>query len=306
MAGHLIHVGYPKAGSTWLQHWFEAHPELHYQPGGVAGFGSVYGLCHPLPDGYRYHVTSSESLVAPHENTGAWGAGGHGGIPRWSGSFKGNQAEVCALLRTLFPASRILITTRGFMGMLASSYSQFVRTGGTLDPRGMCLPLIDPAPGPDDHAFDYDYLIGLYVDAFGADNVIVLPYELLRDDEPRFLATLEARLGVGHVDVEIGQVNPSLTPEELYWYPRMSRAVYAAAGRLPRRVRGPLLGVYGRQVFHGRLGAVARVLSRARPGAVTRADFPAEVLRGCAGRAERLRHDPLYAPYAAEYLWNEE
>lgn len=306
MAGHLIHVGYPKAGSTWLQHWFEAHPELHYQPGGVAGFGSVHQLCHPLPGGYRYHVTSSESLVAPHESTGSWEAAGHGAGPVWPGSFKGKQAGVCALLRDLFPASRILITTRGFTGMLASSYSQLVRTGGTLDLRGMCLPFIDAAPERDDHAFDYDYLIGLYVEAFGAENVIVLPYELLRDDEPRFLATLEARLGVRHVEVEIGQVNPSLTPEELYWYPRMSRAVYAAAGRLPSPVRSRLLGAYGRRVFQGRLGTLARGLSRVSPGRVTRADFPAEALRGCVGRAERLRHDPLYAPYAAEYLWAEE
>ncbi|HEX8432034.1 MAG TPA: hypothetical protein VF625_12125, partial [Longimicrobium sp.] len=201
MAGHLIHVGYPKAGSTWLQHWFEAHPELHYRPGGVAGFGDVYQMCHPLGDGYRYHVTSSESLVAPHANTGAWDAGGDGTVPEWSGSFKAKQARVCALLADVFPASRILITTRGFKGMLTSSHSQLVRVGGTMDLREMCAPFIDPAPGRDGHAFDYDYLIGLYVEAFGAENVIVLPYELLRDDEPRFRATLEARLGVSPVDV---------------------------------------------------------------------------------------------------------
>ena len=25
---HFIHIGYPKAGSTYLQEWFKAHPQL--------------------------------------------------------------------------------------------------------------------------------------------------------------------------------------------------------------------------------------------------------------------------------------
>ena len=41
---HLIHIGFPKAASTFLQHWFDRHPEIAYRPGGLAGMHTVYDL----------------------------------------------------------------------------------------------------------------------------------------------------------------------------------------------------------------------------------------------------------------------
>jgi hypothetical protein len=35
---HLIHIGYAKAGSKFLQRWFEAHPDLAYRTAGLGGF----------------------------------------------------------------------------------------------------------------------------------------------------------------------------------------------------------------------------------------------------------------------------
>jgi hypothetical protein len=39
---------------------------------------------------------------------------------------------------------------------------------------------------------------------------------------------------------------------------------------------------------------------------VIEADFPPGYGLRCKGNADSLRNDPLYAPYAAEYLWNED
>jgi hypothetical protein len=214
---------------------------------------------------------------------------------------------VCELLRSLYPGSRILIVTRGFKGILLSGYSQFVRSGGTLHPEPMCRSLAVQLGGEDPQYYDFDYLIGLYAAAFGEENVIVLPYELLRDDQPRFLEVLEARLGVGHVDVEMGRVNPSLSPEELYWYPLISRTVFAVGARLPGRLRDRVLDAYETRVFNARLRPLVRVLGRVNPGrTISWDDFPVDLLRHFRGRASRLRADPLYAPYAREYLWEEE
>jgi hypothetical protein len=44
MSRHLVHIGYPKAGSTYLQRWFASHPQLAYREGGIAGFPNVYAL----------------------------------------------------------------------------------------------------------------------------------------------------------------------------------------------------------------------------------------------------------------------
>lgn len=304
MTRHLIHIGYPKAGSTFLQEWFGRHPELCYKHGGLGGFRDVYELARPGGgEAYKYFVTSGEALSAPHESAGGvrWG-----GEPEPHDPVKENQAKVCARLKSLFPASRVLIVTRGFRGIITSGYSQYVRAGGVEQLEGMCRTLAARACGACDH-FDIDYLIGLYAEAFGEENLIVLPYELLRDDPARFLGILEEELGVVHVETDASRVNPSLSPEELYWYPLVSRAVMKIIKPLgPSRSRG-VFRWYARQTFVGRLRTFVRLLALFKPGRkITGADFPTDVLRHCRGKATRLRGRPHYEPYAAEYLLTEE
>jgi hypothetical protein len=69
-AKHLIHIGYPKAGSTFLQAWFEQHPELCYAPGGLGGFYNIYEICRPSGRACKYFVTSFEGIATPHESAG--------------------------------------------------------------------------------------------------------------------------------------------------------------------------------------------------------------------------------------------
>ncbi len=120
------------------------------------------------------------------------------------------------------------------------------------------------------------------------------------------MAVLERELGLAHAEIKLGRVNPSLSPEELYWYPLISRAVTAAAARLgPARYR-KVYGWYVGKTLDDRLRPLIKVLSRLKPGGrVTEADFPAEFWEHCEGKATLLRGRPLYAPYAAEYLWRE-
>ena len=223
MAQHLIHIGYPKAGSTFLRAWFERHPELRYTPGGLGGFHNVYEIARPEETTHKYYVTSSEELSSPHKSAG--------GVPfemsmRWmehSARIKKDQADVCSVLKSLYPGSRIIIVTRGFKGIIISGYSQYVRAGGVL---GTSKPVSDSVLSDAYHYvyqyYDFDYLIQLYAEAFGEDNLIILPYELLRDDQDKFLSVLEEKLGLEHVDIKLGRLNPSLSPEELYWYPVIS------------------------------------------------------------------------------------
>jgi hypothetical protein len=306
MPEHLIHIGYPKTGSTFLQAWFERHPDFRYAPGGLGGFNNVYEVARPSERAYAYHVTSFEGLSMPHADAGRVWLDQGDEAPAVYEPVKENQAAVCAVLKGLYPRSRVLIMTRGFRGMILSAYSQSVRMGARLHLADMCRELAERLRDDARHYYDYDYLIGLYAEAFGEENVLVMPYELLRDDQGRFLAVLEERLGVGHAEVELGRVNPSLSPEELYWYPLISRAVSAAASRLgPARFRRIYTWYVGK-TLDNRLGWLVRVLRLLRPGGrITKADFPEEILRLCEGRAARLKGDPLYAPYAAEYLWDE-
>lgn len=300
MTEHLIHIGWPKAGSTFLQEWFARHPELRYVPYGVAGFRSVLEMAASGPDDrFRYGVTSNEQFAVP------------GTIPlRKSDAGPPDpvhvrQEAVCTLLKTLFPGSRILIITRGFGSLLRSGHSQAVRMGLAMSLQAR-LDSYARVPGGGERHHHFDYVIGLYRAAFGADNVIVLPFELIRDDEARFLSILEERLGLSHAGIRVGRVNESLTPEELYWYPQISRVVSGTASVLGERAYRAIYHRYVWFTLGNRLKPLIRALSWVQPGRrVTEADFPPAYGHHCRGNADSLRGDPLYAPYAAEYLWTE-
>lgn len=308
MPAHLIHIGFYKAGSTFLQHWFARHPQLRYEPGAIGGFHDVYQIARGAESDCKYYVTSAEELASPHPEAGM--------VPLSLARRKRvslppaqkRQAAVCAALGAMFPGSRILMVTRGFRSLEISGYSQYLKAGG-IQRVPSHLPAGDPPdpsrPDPFLHR-DFDYLVRLYSEEFGAENLVVLPYELLRDDQERFLATLEERLGLDHVEVEIGRPNPSLSPEEMYWYPVISSAVSAVALRLGEKRFQRIYTRYVRLTMRNGLRPVVKLLSRLLPGRkVTPQDFPAASWTLYAGRAESLRSNPLYAPYAAEYLWTE-
>ncbi len=300
MTGHLIHVGYAKAASTFLQTWFAQHPQLAYAPGGIAGFHDVHAMARegtsersrPL-----YRVTSDEALSSPHASAGQM-AVDYDAIRR--NSRQDAQAEVCALLATLFPQAHILIVTRGFRAMILSSYSQYVRSGGTDSLATLCA-LAGTPEAANLAPWNYDVLIGLYRRAFGAERVIVLPYELLRDDAPAFLGEISRRLGLADIGVPDARPNPSLSPVELAWYPRLGR-----------RVRSLPLGVWGRRkawqhyvqaATHNRLRTAIALLQRLRPiPPLSDAPLTPELMQNFRGFAASLRDEPLYRAYARDYL----
>jgi hypothetical protein len=289
MIGHLIHVGYPKTGSNFLRRWFGAHPQLAYRAGALAGYRNVYEMLRDavVPrKGILYRVTSSEGFTAPRRDAGQ-------AIQRpyddWEDPTEA-QASACSSLASLFPNAHVLIVTRGFRSMILSSFSQYARCGGdaTLEEllRG---PLIEDA-------WDYDRVVGMYRNAFGADNVMVMPYELLRDDAEHFVRKIEERLGLAHCPTPPERMNTSLSPVEMYWYPRISRAVR----RLP--IGSRLKRVYLRGTFANGFRPAIALLQRIRPGTpVTPDAIPDHVIAAYRVKAQTLRHNPLYTAYARDY-----
>lgn len=290
MTGHLVHVGYAKAGSTFLQNWFAAHPQLAYRKGGIAGFDSVWRMAAeaavPQP-GVRYRVTSYEGLTSPHPDA----AGNRFDAEHRSrAGAAADQTRACDMLANLFPAATILIVTRGFRTVIMSAYSQYVRIGGQAS-------LEDLFSQEDvEHYWRYDDVIQSYRRRFGSAAVIVLPYERLRDDPEAFCQDIETRLGLDHGPVSRDRVNQALSPTELRWYPRLA----ALANRLPfgaaERVR--------RAAFTNRLRIPIQALQAVHPlPPVTSSLVTDALLERFRGQADGLRQDSLYAPYADDYLF---
>ena len=188
----LLHVGYHKTGTTWLQNRFFI-PEYGY--GKILDHDAVSALIVDAHESAR----DAERLVAAAA----------GAARRWSpdtvpvvsseilcgNPFHGGAggAENARLLAAAFPDARILITIREQKRMLTSVYMQYLSRGGTLPPEGFFAE--ENAPGyPRFRAehFRYDWLIGLYRDLFGAGNVLVLTQEEMARDLAGFLAKLSA------------------------------------------------------------------------------------------------------------------
>jgi hypothetical protein len=293
---HLIHVGFPKAASTSLQAWFGARPDVVFTNNGLLGYYEATAFAHDAARGRRatLYVTSYEHLIAP--------GAPNGGFIDSSEPARVQRQRICKLLRDLFADATILIVTRGFRGTIASGFSQFVRSGGTVDGWAAFLNHSEAGSFRVQETWDYDASIAEYEQAFGADRVVVLPFELLVDDPDAFQTVVEDRLGLLHLDLPLPRLNLSLTNAELRWYPRFARLALFAASRLGRPGRR-LRRIYLSGVGHPDLRSLASALDRVLPGSPPDplSVAPAGMLEGWGSRSVELRRRPEFRRYGAHY-----
>jgi hypothetical protein len=280
-----------------LAAWFAAHPELESGWDAIASLRCARDVsalaARPGASRPRAYVTSSPTYVYPREEN----------TPSHTRPLRGdrlaeNRARVAEILHELFPEASVLIVTRGFREALLSSYSQHVRMGG----RAPIAELFGGGGGGVGEYLNYDGVLDLYENKFGSERLVVLPYELLRDDPERFSSEVEGHLGVSGGGT-LPRLNRALSPAALYWYPRLSLGVARALAGEGGRVRRRLWQVYVSSIARDALARPAGVLGRLAPGRrVTAADVPDRVLERLRGRAERLRGRALYEPYQSDYL----
>ncbi|WP_158995715.1 hypothetical protein [Mucilaginibacter sp. L196] len=310
MPNHLIHIGFPKTGSTFLQEWFSLHPQMHYSPNGLAGFYNTYEISRLAADqkgrDIKYFVTSGEELSIPSLVSGTTINSGEQNLADLI-SKEQAQKNVCEILSSLYPDGKILIITRGFKEIITSGYSEYIRHGGTLSIKDFTKVGFTEDGG----GLNYSLLIDIYEKAFGKQNVIVLPYELLRDDQAQFLSIIEDRLNMLPAKISIGKVHESLSALEIYWYPRISSIISRSLSPFGKRVYNAGFRKYGKWLLYNnnKLKKTAKLLDRVKPGRTFNSeDISPELLKyyrrnNDAGKcAAHLRDNPLYVQYFSEYL----
>lgn len=297
--GHLLHVGYPKTGSKFLQGWFARHPDILFSHWGIAGFRDAHAMMAaadgllPLP---RWHVTSHEALLTPLADSEGLG-GGESPIrlPTRDG-----QRAACGMLEALFPAAQILIVTRGYRDLIRSFYAELVVGGAGYSFRGFCEALLAQVEAGTD-VFHVDAALDAYAAAFGEERLLVLPYEMLRDGPDAFLGAIETRLGIRPLATPVDRIRPSSSDDRLETYRRMTRWMRAVPGPAGLRRRGAR--AYVAAMRSGRLAGLAAAVERlSGASGGGEESMPPRLIEALAGRSERLRGNPLYRDYAADYL----
>ncbi len=202
----LIHIGYPKTATTWLQtRVFPLDVEGWFQSIGnrrsiLTSFVTVNGFRFdpciaraPFEDDLEGAVSRGRIPVISHERLAGIGpSGGYDAQP------------IAERLARTFPRARVLIVIREQERMVLSTWQQYVREGGAcslrryLDP-----PRDDNVPLFQFEQFEYDALINYYRQLFTPERVCVLPMEQLARSPQAFLRALAefARVEAGpHID----------------------------------------------------------------------------------------------------------
>jgi len=189
----LIHIGYHKTGTTWLQHeFFAVQPGIYMVPRdriveafvapGAFSFDPQRARRIVSPPGGERLLISMEALSGyPHN------AGLNGCLSR----------DMVRRLHEAFADAEIIVMLRSQPEIIAAAYAQYVRCGGTYS-AGRYTGLIRPPRRPDksprfsfDH-FEFLPLLRLYRDSFGAQSLHVFLYERLRAEREAFVRQLAA------------------------------------------------------------------------------------------------------------------
>ncbi len=124
-----------------------------------------------------------------------------------------DSKQIAERLAAAFPEARVLLVIREQAQMLVSAYKQYVKKGGPGTLKQYAVPPSEEPRVPlfDFRFFEYHRLVGCYQRLFGAENVLVLPYEILRADPPAFLERIGdfADTSVPPPDTEPVKVSPS-------------------------------------------------------------------------------------------------
>lgn len=231
----LIHIGYPKAASTWLQNTlFNDEKTGFISPWGALSSEGLNMLA--LVNSFRFSAQLTREKFEP----GLQEAARRGLVPVISHeSLSGNQMqakywgkEVADRIYTVFPEARVLIIIREQKSIILSSYKQYIRSGHSKTIQrfiGVDVERQGFKPICRLDYFEYDLLIRYYQNLFGSHNVLVLPFELLKKEPQYFWERINIFSG------SKGTFNPYQTAE----YTSLKAGTLACLQQLNRFIVAP-------------------------------------------------------------------
>jgi len=191
----LVHIGMHKTGSSWLQeNLFGRDDTSFWSPGDIAMPAKKRVKAHTralfvddldrlLPDEDFNPADLREQLeplVVPTGRRAVFSSERLSGHPLSNGIDRG---QICKRIKQVFPNARILVIIREQRSMILSNYMQCLKSGGGYALRGFINGGWAAKKGSalTFHYFKYDRLIRQYHSVFGPENVLALPFEMIRD-----------------------------------------------------------------------------------------------------------------------------
>jgi hypothetical protein len=237
MKKRYVHIGLPKCASTSLQlSFFPMHDELLHLGNGWNGELNRYvdaGVCRLAEVDLRfkrelaYDCPAAVAALAPHlERAEADDRVKAVGLSSEFLAFTlQNEIDVATKARRLCQLlgsdTLVVLVCREQIGLLKSLYLEMLKGGYPgafqdfvsytymFQDRNWCLELC------------FDRLIDLYVPLVGPDNILVLPYEILKRDPAAFVSLLCRGLEISPTDIPLTKRNE--TPSDLQFFEVLRR-----------------------------------------------------------------------------------
>src|SRR6266511_2043126 len=192
----LIHIGYHKTGTNWLQRHFFGDSRTGLQwVGKSGGDHPARQLVRARP--LEFDAAASRAQFEPLLRR----AGTEGLLPvvsyeRLSGHpFSGghDSKEIANRLKEVFPEAKVLVVIREQRSMILSTYKQYVKAGGPSSlPRFLAPPRSTSMRVPwfDLRQFEYEHLLRHYRAVFGEEAVLALAFDQFVRDPPAYVAAI--------------------------------------------------------------------------------------------------------------------
>lgn len=204
----LIHIGYQKTGSTWLQRTLFKRDNITFEPinekdSGASNLASPFfkgadgNVLSPFDDN-QAHIndclkTYLDNYPIPE-----------GKIPVFSNERLAGNAHaagfdavhIASRLKSTFPNGKVLITIRNQRSYILSIYFLYLSRGGTMSLMRYLNSRYDgKRPHFSPHHINYLPLIRHYSKLFGKHNVKVIPLELLETNSDQFVSEIGEFVG---------------------------------------------------------------------------------------------------------------
>jgi len=188
----LLHVGYHKTGTTWLQKFLFNNGDYGFvSPMSIKDMMDFIALPNPLDfsvEACQAEIDQRLSQIGSKDSIPVFSTERFSGHPH-SGGY--DSKEIADRLKILFPNARVLICIREQKKVILSCYNQYIKKGGAVS-IGAYLHVLDRTRVPlfDFQHFMYHRLIRYYHTIFGKDKVLVLPYELFIRDPNDYVSKI--------------------------------------------------------------------------------------------------------------------
>ncbi|MBT4120369.1 MAG: hypothetical protein HOG89_03385 [Candidatus Peribacter sp.] len=247
----FLHVGYLKTGSTFLQKEVFPHiKDMHY----VNYNSCPDAFCDIMySDAYHFREaqTSKEITAACHPGKNIISheafIGGDASLDHFV-----NGKVIATRLSTVFPKAKVLFVVRNQYDLAISLYKQYVHLGGRKPLRNF-LRYDDGSfetltkrwlSGISIHQLDYKPAIGYYAECFGKENVLVLPFELLKKDNHAFVQKITNWMGTEDMQFDDRHQNKGYGSRQIATARFLNRFVRSAFNESPLipNIRVPGIG----------------------------------------------------------------